>query len=65
MLILRGVILRYIRMERNNSVIFREDGGVLAGLPGFSWRTCEMPSQLNRMELTSLASEFNLRKQII
>lgn len=49
-------------MERNNSDIFREDGGVLAGLPGFCWKTCEMSSQLNRMELTSLASEFNLGK---
>lgn len=65
LLILRCAILRYIRMGKNDSDIFREDGEVLAGLPGFCWRTCEMPSQLNRMELTSPASEFNLGKQII
>lgn len=65
LLILRDVILRYTRMERNNLDIFREDGGVLAGLPGFCWRICEMPSQPNRMKLTSLASEFGLGRQII
>lgn len=64
-LILRGSILGHIRTGRNHSDIFRGDGRVLLVCLASVWRTCEMPSQLDRMELTSFAGEFSLGKQVI